>query len=197
MKMELREAREIAAQAWCDNSTSHLDMVPELAEAFAKILVEEVGIARAASAPEDWKSLTDVQWMNIVNLNHAWRNVDKEDAINEVVKLVEAKCKANNLAMAEQNEKMRSFLEFAWKDIPMSEYAFEILEHVMNLPNLATPVLNKIKAEAYREAALYCESRNSNREYPYACYDQGYDDAASDCSEAIRAKADELEKQNG
>ena len=98
--MELREAREIAAQAWCDNSTSHLDMVPELAEAFAKILVEEVGIARAASAPEDWKSLTDVQWMNIVNLNHAWRNVDKEDAINEVVKLVEAKCKENNLATA-------------------------------------------------------------------------------------------------
>ena len=56
--------------------------------------------ASPASAPEDWKSLTDVQWMNIVNLNHAWRNVDKEDAINEVVKLVEAKCKANNFAAA-------------------------------------------------------------------------------------------------
>ena len=51
MKMELREAREIAAQAWCDNSTSHLDMIPELAEAFAKILVEEVGKASRASAP--------------------------------------------------------------------------------------------------------------------------------------------------
>ena len=54
--------------------------------------------ASPASAPEGWKPLTDVQWMNIVNLNHAWRNVDKEDAINEVVKLVEAKCKENNLA---------------------------------------------------------------------------------------------------
>ena len=43
--MEPYEAREIAAQAWCDNSTSHLDMIPELAEAFAKILVEEVGKA--------------------------------------------------------------------------------------------------------------------------------------------------------
>ena len=102
--MEPYEAREIAAQAWCDNSTSHLDMIPELAEAFAKILVEEVGIARAASAPEGWKSLTDVQWMNIVNLNHAWRNVDKEDAINEVVKLVEAKCKENNLATPALNK---------------------------------------------------------------------------------------------
>ena len=48
-------------------------------------------------------------------------------------------------ALAEQNEKMRSFLEFAWKDIPMNEYAFKILEHTMNLPNLATPVLNRIK----------------------------------------------------
>ena len=46
-------------------------------------------------------------------------------------------------ALAEQNEKMRSFFEFAWKDIPMSEYAFEILEHVMNLPNLASSILNK------------------------------------------------------
>ena len=49
--MEPYEAREIAAKAWCDNSTSHLDMIPELAEAFAKILVEEVGRASPASVP--------------------------------------------------------------------------------------------------------------------------------------------------
>ena len=60
--------------------------------------------ASPASATEGWKSLTDVQWMNIVNLNHAWRNVDKEDAINEVVKLVEAKCKENNLTTPVLNE---------------------------------------------------------------------------------------------
>ena len=53
--MELREAQEIAAQAWCDNSTSHLDMIPELAEAFAKILVEEVGKASPASVPANFK----------------------------------------------------------------------------------------------------------------------------------------------
>ena len=53
--------------------------------------------------------------------------------------------------LAEQNEKQRAFLEFAWKDIPMNEYAFEILEHVMNLPDLATPVLNRIRAEAMEE----------------------------------------------
>ena len=67
-------------------------------------LERELALLKAspASAPEDWKSLTDVQWMNIVNLNHAWENVDKEDAINEVVKLVEAKCKANNEDRLEQ-----------------------------------------------------------------------------------------------
>ena len=51
-------------------------------------------------------------------------------------------------ALAEQNEKMRSFFEFAWKDIPMSEYAFEILEHVMNLPNLATPLVSEYQKDA-------------------------------------------------
>ena len=65
-------------------------------------------------------------------------------------------------ALAEQNEKQRAFLEFAWKDIPMNEYAFKILEHVMNLPNLATPVLNRLKAEAYRE--LVSVFRNEGRD---------------------------------
>ena len=63
--MEPYEAREIAAQAWCDNSTSHLDMIPELAEAFAKILVEEVGKASPASAPENkalLEAVAEVVW---------------------------------------------------------------------------------------------------------------------------------------
>ena len=103
--------------------------------------------ASPASAPEGWKPLTDVQWMNIVNLNHAWRNVDKEDAINEVVKLVEAKCKANNLA---------------------------------------TPVLNRIKAEAYREAAEIAGPEDS--------YQDQWFKAKSDSCAKLRAKADELEQ---
>ena len=83
-------------------------------------------------------------------------------------------------ALAEQNEKQRAFLEFAWKDIPMNEYAFKILEHVMNLPNLATPVLNKIKAEAYREAAMHCSKHGSR--------------TADEVSEDLFANADELEQ---
>ena len=86
-------------------------------------------------------------------------------------------------ALAEQNEKQRAFLEFAWKDIPMNEYAFKILEHVMNLPNLATPVLYRIRAEGMRRAAKFC-----------------VDNPMSDAhclAEMLRAEADELEKQNG
>ena len=63
--MELYEAREIAAKAWCDNSTSRLDMIPELAEAFAKILVEEVGRASPASVP-GWKLVPDVPTSTMV-----------------------------------------------------------------------------------------------------------------------------------
>ena len=83
-------------------------------------------------------------------------------------------------ALAEQNEKQRAFLEFAWKDIPMNEYAFKILEHVMNLPNLATPVLNRIKAEGMRDAAMHCSKHGSR--------------TADEVSEDLFAKADELEQ---
>ena len=89
-------------------------------------------------------------------------------------------------ALAEQNEKMRSFLEFAWKDIPMNEYAFKILEHVMNLPNLTAAALNRIKAETYREAAEIAGPEDS--------YQDQWFKAKSDSCAKLRAKADELEK---
>ena len=88
--------------------------------------------------------------------------------------------------LAEQNEKQRAFLEFAWKDIPMNEYAFNILEHTMNLPNLATPALNRIKAEAYREAAEIAGPEDS--------YQDQWFKAKSDSCAKLRAKADELEQ---
>lgn len=39
--MTMQEARERAAQAWCTPETEHVVMIPELAEAFAEILLEE------------------------------------------------------------------------------------------------------------------------------------------------------------
>ena len=70
--MEPCEAREIAAQAWCDNSTSHLDMIPELAEAFAKILVEEVGKASPASAPEGFNHSIGADRFTTVRGTYWW-----------------------------------------------------------------------------------------------------------------------------
>ena len=85
-------------------------------------------------------------------------------------------------ALAEQNEKQRAFLEFAWKGIPMNEYAFKILEHVMNLPNLADPALNRIRAVGMRMAAQFIEDK--------------YDFLGEEITVAdeILAKADELSK---
>ena len=85
-------------------------------------------------------------------------------------------------ALAEQNEEQRAFLEFAWKSIPMNEYVFKILEHVMNLPNLAAPALNRIRAEGMRMAAQFIEDK--------------YDFLGEEITVAdeILAKADELSK---
>ena len=41
-KEKLPFARELAAQAWCKKKTKHKDMDPDLAEAFAEILVNEM-----------------------------------------------------------------------------------------------------------------------------------------------------------
>ena len=59
----------------------------------------------------------------------------------------------------------------------------------LSLPDLATPVLNRIKAEAYREAAEICETT-----FAHGILQLGHRAAIA---KAIRAKADELEKQNG
>lgn len=47
---------------------------------------------------EQWVPLSDVQWMNIVNYDHAWHSHSKEDAVHEAVKMTEAKCCENNAA---------------------------------------------------------------------------------------------------
>lgn len=43
-----------------------------------------------------WVGLTDVEWMNIVNKDHAWFGQRPEDVAHEVAKLVEAKLKEKN-----------------------------------------------------------------------------------------------------
>ena len=114
------------------------------------------------------------------------KQVEFPRRVQKVTDALKRKHEKELAALAEQNEKQRAFLEFAWKDIPMNEYAFKILEHTMNLPNLSSPVLNRIRAEAYREAAEIAGPEDS--------YKDQWFKAKSDSCAKLRAKADELEQ---
>ena len=58
------------------------------------VIAAGTGIAPPASKP--WVGLTDVEWMNIVNKDHAWFGQRPEDVAHEVAKLVEAKLREKN-----------------------------------------------------------------------------------------------------
>jgi hypothetical protein len=46
--------------------------------------------------PVAWRSISDAQWVNLVNHAHAWEGFSKDEAVHEVVKMTEAKCRENN-----------------------------------------------------------------------------------------------------
>ena len=47
-------------------------------------------------AQRTWVGLTDGEWMNIVNKDHAWYGQRPDEVAHEVAKLVEAKLKEKN-----------------------------------------------------------------------------------------------------
>lgn len=73
--------------------------------------------------------------------------------------------------------------------------------YVLDLHDLATPALNRIRAEGMRMAAEICEHisdeyrEREGRRYPELKTDA--ETGASDCESSIRACADELEQSNG
>ena len=87
-------------------------------------------------------------------------------------------------ALAEQNEKMRKVLLrlacLGNGDQYGNSIGNCIAQEALSLPDLATPVLNRIKAEAYREAAMHCSKHGSR--------------TADEVSEDLFANADELEQ---
>ena len=87
-------------------------------------------------------------------------------------------------ALAEQNEKMRKVLLrlacLGNGDQYGNSIGNCIAQEALSLPDLATPVLNQIKAEAYREAAMHCSKHGSR--------------TADEVSEDLFANADELEQ---
>ena len=98
--------------------------------------------------------------------------------------------------LAEQNEKMRAALRNVvddaeectdfdgWTAMLLSLDAYHIastcLEEINDQTDLATPVLNRIKAEGMRDAAMHCSKHGSR--------------TADEVSEDLFAKADELEQ---
>jgi hypothetical protein len=55
------------------------------------------GVAFYPAPPsKPWVSLTDVEWMNIVNKNHAWYEYRSEEVAHEVFKLTEAALRSKN-----------------------------------------------------------------------------------------------------
>ena len=63
----------------------------------ATITALRAAIAEQEKAdPVAWRSISDAQWVNLVNHAHAWDSFSKDEAVHEVVKMTEAKCKENN-----------------------------------------------------------------------------------------------------
>jgi hypothetical protein len=46
--------------------------------------------------PVAWRPINDAQWVNLVNHAHAWEGFSKDEAVHEVVKMTEVKCRENN-----------------------------------------------------------------------------------------------------
>ena len=113
-------------------------------------------------------------------------NAELQDEVTQLQKQL--------LALAEQNEKMRKVLLrlacLGNGDQYGNSIGNCIAQEALSLPDLATPVLNQIKAEAYREAAEICEKQGDRARTSTGAA------RALACEEAIRAKADELEKQS-
>ena len=106
------------------------------------------------------------------------------------------KLRAENAALAEQNELLTRALNYCVSQIVEFEDVPGVAE-ALRLPDLASPALNRIKAEAYRECAEICE--DSAKQFEYMArgeYGPTYDFqaiAANELAEEIAAKADELE----
>ena len=95
-------------------------------------------------------------------------------------------------ALAEQNEKLKEAINliYSWannwesefmNDPDWQEQDYPFIQSTISLPDLASPVLNRIRAEGMRMAADICSEKHS----------------LSGAEEAIRARAAELEKTNG
>ena len=143
-------------------------------------------------------------WIEVATLREQVEKLTKERDIKEhcIVQLEaeDLRAKEQLAALAEQNEKMRHALTKARFDsLNMTLTDWDILKSVANLPDLASPVLNRIRAEGMRMAAETC----ATSEIPFdielwasSTKQEMTAHTANTLAEMLRARAAELEKTN-
>ena len=180
----MSESRELTLAEWCAKLPSfHLvnEELRELREQVEKLTMERDELK---TVPMKYRRMQF--------------NAELQDEVTQLQKQL--------AALAEQNAKMRKALtkwryldsSYNWRCGPCGNEVEKGHKKgcALSLTNLATPVLNRIKAEAYREAADIVENINV---YTFVHGGSSYDDGGltlSSAASAIRAKADELEKQS-
>ena len=101
-------------------------------------------------------------------------------------------------ALAEQNEKMREAITEArgwnWLDDDVPTEIVKQIDVALDLPDLASPVLNRVRAEGMRMAAEICARLTAPTKLsdPWRSWING----TLDCEKAIRARAAELENED-
>ena len=126
------------------------------------------------------------------------KQVEFPRRVQKVTDALKRKHEKELAALAEQNAKMRKVLLrlacLGNGDQYGNSIGNCIAQEALSLPNLATPVLNRIRAEGMRMAAEIVENTDV---YTFvhggSCYDDG-GLTLSSAATAIRSKADELEQ---
>ena len=112
------------------------------------------------------------------------KQVEFPRRVQKVTDALKRKHEKELAALAEQNAKLRKVLLrlacLGNGDQYGNSIGNCIAQEALSLPDLASPVLNRIKAEAYREAAMHCSKHGSR--------------TADEVSEDLFANADELEQ---
>ena len=111
----------------------------------------------APSVPDGWRSLTDVEWMNIVNFDRAYSSYDKEEAVNEAVKRTEAKLKELNAAPTPAEapaDVARDAARLDWLDERNAPHGlgWEIIQMPAGNVHIHTLTGDKAKFESIRDA---------------------------------------------
>ena len=199
----------VGADCWHDSKDfsvprtdwKQVDETTALREQVKKLKAELTSIDGALNDPRANLTLTtsEIIWElkeQVKKLENRL-NKDSQEFTILCAKETEKVLREQLAALAEQNAKMREALvdcEQALDECRDYPITYDSVIEALSLPNLATPVLNKLKAEAYREAADIVENIDV---YTFVHGGSSYDDGGltlSLAATAILAKADELEK---